>query len=99
MANRWLPDLAVALRTLADTSLSARRRAELTTLIYREALVTVEKSGNKADVRLGEHKGTPNGLRLGLEEALRELAKRTPDLSERVPLVDEANAIRPWSLW
>ena len=98
-ANRGLPDLAEALRTLDDTSLSARRRAELTTLIYREALVTVEKSGNKADVRLGEHKGTPNGLRLGLEEALRELAKRTPDLSERVPLVDEANAIRPWSLW
>jgi serine/threonine-protein kinase PknG len=98
-ANRGLPDLAEALRTLDDTSLSARRRAELTTLIYREALVTVEKTGNKADVRLGEHKGTPNGLRLGLEEALRELAKRTPDLSERVPLVDEANAIRPWSLW
>jgi len=98
-ANRGLPDLAEALRTLDDTSLSARRRAELTTLIYREALVTVEKTGNKADVRLGEHKGTPNGLRVGLEEALRELAKRTPDLSERVPLVDEANAIRPWSLW
>lgn len=98
-ANRGLPDLAEALRTLDDTSLSARRRAELTTLIYREALVTVEQTGNKADVRLGEHKGTPNGLRVGLEAALRELAKRTPDLSERVPLVDEANAIRPWSLW
>ncbi|NUR17353.1 MAG: protein kinase, partial [Dermatophilaceae bacterium] len=98
-ANRGLPDLAEALRTLDDTSLSARRRAELTTLIYREALETVEKTGNKADIRLGTHKGTPNGLRLGLEDALRELAKRTPDLSERVPLVDEANAIRPWSLW
>jgi len=98
-ANRGLPDLAEALRTLDDTSLSARRRAELTTLIYREALATVEKSGNKADLRVGEHRGTPNGLRLGLEEALRELAKRTPELSARVPLVDEANAIRPWSLW
>lgn len=98
-ANRGLPDLAEALRTLDDTSLSARRRAELTTLIYREALETVEKTGNKADIRLGTHKGTPHGLRLGLEDALRELAKRTPDLPERVPLVDEANAIRPWSLW
>ena len=29
-ANRGLPDLAEALRTLDDTSLSARRRAELT---------------------------------------------------------------------
>ncbi len=56
-ANRGLPDLAEALRTLDDTSMSARRRAELTTLIYREALVTVEKSGNKADVRLGAVEG------------------------------------------
>ncbi|GAB3062958.1 serine/threonine-protein kinase [Intrasporangium mesophilum] len=98
-ANRGLPDLAEALRTLDDTSLTARRRAELTTLIYREALETVEKTGNKADIRIGTHKGTPTGLRLGLEESLRELAKRTPDLAERVPLVDEANAIRPWSLF
>jgi serine/threonine-protein kinase PknG len=98
-ANRGLPDLAEALRTLDDTSLTARRRAELTTLIYREALATVEKTGNKADIRIGTHKGTPTGLRLGLEESLRELAKRTPDLADRVPLVDEANAIRPWSLF
>ncbi|WP_323097645.1 serine/threonine-protein kinase [Intrasporangium sp. YIM S08009] len=98
-ANRGLPDLAEALRTLEDTSLSARRKAELTTLIYREALAKVEKTGTKADLLLGEHKTTPTGLRLGLEESLRELARRTPDLAERVPLVDEANTIRPWSLW
>ena len=98
-SNRGLPDLAEALRTLEDTSLSARRKAEVTTLIYREALDTVEKTGNKADVRLGPHPATPTSLRVGLEESLRELARRTPDVEERVPLVDEANAIRPWSLW
>jgi serine/threonine-protein kinase PknG len=87
------------MHTLEDASLSARRKAEVTTLIYREALATVEVTGNKADVRIGEHKATPTSLRLGLEESLRELAKRTPDLGERVSLVDEANAIRPWSLW
>jgi serine/threonine-protein kinase PknG len=98
-ANRGLPDLAEAMRTLEDASLSARRKAEVTTLIYREALATVESSGNKADVRIGAHKATPTSLRLGLEDSLRELAKRTPELGERVALVDEANAIRPWSLW
>jgi serine/threonine-protein kinase PknG len=98
-SNRGLPDLAEAMHTLEDASLSARRKAEVTTLIYREALATVEATGNKADVRIGEHKATPTSLRLGLEESLRELAKRTPDLGERVSLVDEANAIRPWSLW
>ncbi|MBB2986288.1 serine/threonine-protein kinase [Terracoccus luteus] len=98
-ANRGLPDLAEALRTLDDTSLTARRKAELTAQIYREALAGVETSGNKADVRIGEHAGTPTNLRLGLESALRELARRTPDLGERVALVDEANTVRPWSIW
>ena len=98
-ANRGLPDLAEALRTLEDTSMTARRKAEVTTLIYREALESVQSTGNKADVRIGPHKATPTNLRLGLEDSLRELAKRTPDLDERVALVDEANTIRPWSLW
>ncbi|EWT03643.1 serine/threonine protein kinase [Intrasporangium oryzae NRRL B-24470] len=98
-ANRGLPDLAEALRTLDDTSLSARRRAEVTTDIYREALATVEKSGAKPDLRLGEHGATTTGLRVGLESSLRELARWTPDLDARVALVDEANTIRPWSLW
>ncbi|WP_404391373.1 tetratricopeptide repeat protein [Humibacillus xanthopallidus] len=98
-SNRGLPDLAEAMRTLEDTSMTARRKAEVTTLIYREALASVQSSGNKADVHIGPHKATPTNLRLGLEDSLRELAKRTPDLDERVSLVDEANAIRPWSLW
>jgi serine/threonine-protein kinase PknG len=98
-ANRGLPDLAEAMRTLEDTSMTARRKAEVTTLIYREALASVQSSGNKADVHIGPHKATPTSLRLGLEDSLRELAKRTPDLDERVSLVDEANAIRPWSIW
>ena len=59
----------------------------------------MQSTGNKADVRIGPHKATPTNLRLGLEDSLRELAKRTPDLDERVALVDEANTIRPWSLW
>ena len=98
-ANRGLPDLAEALRTLGDTSLTARRRAEVTTHIYREALENVRKDGANPDVHLGTHRATEPGLRVGLEEALRELASRTPDTAERLVLVDEANAVRPWSLW
>jgi serine/threonine-protein kinase PknG len=98
-ANRGLPDLAEALRTLSDTSLTARRRAEVTTHIYREALESVRTDGPNPDVHLGTHRATEPGLRVGLEQALRELASRTPDTAERLVLVDEANAIRPWSLW
>ena len=98
-ANRGLPDLAEALRTLSDTSLTARRRAEVTTHIYREALENVRKDGAHPDVHLGTHRATEPGLRVGLEQALRELASRTPDTTERVVLVDEANTVRPWSPW
>ncbi len=67
--------------------------------IYREALETVERrqQGRRPPRRPPGH--PEPGLRVGLEQALRELARRTPDPSERVPLVDEANAVRPWSLW
>ncbi len=98
-ANRGLPDLAEALRALEDTSLTPRRRAEVTTLIYREALETVQTSGSQDGLRIGTHRATPSGLRTGLEDSLRDLARHTPELAERVPLVDEANAIRSWSLF
>ncbi|MEO7753240.1 MAG: tetratricopeptide repeat protein [Terracoccus sp.] len=98
-ANRGLPDLAEALRALEDTSLTSRRRAEVTTLIYREALETVQTSGSQDGLRIGTHRATPTGLRTGLEDSLRDLARHTPELAERVPLVDEANAIRSWSLF
>ena len=71
----------------------------MTTQIYREALENVRKGGANPDVHLGTHRATEPGLRVGLEQALRELASRTPDTSERLVLVDEANAIRPWSLF
>lgn len=98
-SNRGLPDLAEALRTLEDTSLTARRRAEVTTQIYREALKTVTSKGPDKAISLGTHQATENGMRIGLEQALRDLARRTPEAAERVPLVDEANAVRPWSIW
>ena len=98
-ANRGLPDLAEALRILDDTSLTQRRKAEVTTQIYREALEAVRKGGPNATIRVGEQPATDPDLRRGLEHALRGLAQATPGRSERLPLVDEANAVRPWSLW
>ncbi len=37
-------------------------------------------------------------MRRGLERALRDLASVTADPAERIALVDEANAVRPWSM-
>ena len=98
-SQRGLPDLAEAMRTLDGTSLTPRRRAEVTTQIYRAALVTVARDGAQKALLIGSHPATEPRLRVGLESSLRDLARYTPDLDERVALVDEANAVRPWSLW
>ncbi len=38
-------------------------------------------------------------VRLRLEQVHRDLARVTSDPAERVRLVDEANTVRPWTLW
>jgi serine/threonine-protein kinase PknG len=98
-SQRGLPDLAEAMRTLEETSLSPRRRAEVTTHIFRAALATVAKQGAAKTILIGTQPATEPRLRVGLEGSLRDLARHTPDLDERIALVDEANAVRPWSLW
>ena len=48
--------------------------------------------------RIGSVPATETGVRDGLEGALRALARDTPDLEQRVALVNRANAVRNWSL-
>ncbi|MGN6752810.1 MAG: tetratricopeptide repeat protein [Intrasporangium sp.] len=98
-ANRTLGDLAEAMKTMEGTSMTPRHRAEVATQIYREALARVSKGGSSPQTLIGTRRATVPQLRLGLEESLRELASHTPELGERVRLVDEANTIRPWSIW
>jgi serine/threonine-protein kinase PknG len=98
-ADRSLPDLAEAMQILDVASLTPLRRAEVATEIHRRALARVIKNGKSPDVTIGTRTATVPNLRLGLEESLRELASLTPDLVQRVRLVDEANTIRPWSIW
>lgn len=98
-SRRGLADLAEAMRALDQTSLPPKRRAEVTTQIYRSALEAVAAQGPSTAIHIGAQPATDSGLRVGLEGALRDLARHTPDVDERVALVDEANAVRPWSIW
>ncbi len=98
-SHRSLDDLTEALGALDNAAVSPARRAAITTQIYREALAAVRKSGPQPTTHLGGHRATEPGLRVGLEKSLRELARNTPALPERVALVDEANTVRPWSIW
>ncbi|HRW01081.1 MAG: serine/threonine-protein kinase PknG [Actinobacteria bacterium] len=91
-------DLTLALQTADDAGFSRRRRAELGVDIYGKALARVEESGPKPGERIGDFPVTADGMRSGLERALRLLADVTDNPLERMRLIDKANDIRPWSL-
>ena len=80
-AARDQDDLARALAVAAQARLEPLPHARLRVRILRRAV-------ELADTR--EH-------RLGLEQALRELARLSPDARARYAIVDEANQVRPWS--
>jgi serine/threonine-protein kinase PknG len=74
-----------------------RRRAEMEVELYESALAAlaagalVPTSGD----RLGGHKLDERGLRQGAEDALRRMARLTPDHAQRTAIVDRANRVRP----
>lgn len=95
-------DLAVldqAMRTIEGSSVDGQTRQRYTVRILNEALPVVT-SGTKLPegARIGSVAATEVGVRDGLENALRALARDTIDLEERVSLVNQANAVRNWSL-
>ena len=57
-----------------------------------------EKAAPAPDAKVGECAATEDGLKAGLDQALRALAAATDDPIDRMRLVDEANDVRPWSL-
>lgn len=95
-------DLAVldqAMQTIESSSVSAQVRQQYAVRILTEALPVVMGAGQLPDgARIGSVPATETGVRDGLESALRALARDTPDLEQRVALVNRANAVRNWSL-
>ncbi|TQS40644.1 serine/threonine-protein kinase [Cryptosporangium phraense] len=74
-------------------------RARLSVEILDAALgwVSGNGAGHGTEHVLG-HPLTERGLRLGLEQVYRALAKAAPTVDERITLVDRANAVRPRTL-
>jgi serine/threonine-protein kinase PknG len=95
---RGLGDLSASLDTVGTAGFSPRRRAEITVDAYRAALARVTKKAGAPGEKVGAYPATPDGMKAGLESALRQLAAATDNPLERLRLVDEANGIRPWSL-
>jgi serine/threonine-protein kinase PknG len=91
-------DLARAMDVAQRAGFAPRELAELAATVYRNGLAGVRSGTAPAGVRVGGLEASETGMRLGLEKSLRDLARVTDDVGQRVALVDEANAVRPWSL-
>ena len=94
-------DLAVldqAMRTVESSSIDAATRQRYVVRILTEALPFVEDDQSLSPgARIGSVTADEVGVRDGLENALRALARDSYDLKERVTLINQANAMRNWS--
>ncbi len=97
-------DLALldeAMRTVESVPMDRTSQARYTVRILREALEVVlagPAARRGAGRTVGSHEATEPGLRAALEQTLRSLARDTPTLEERIDLVNQANAVRSWTL-
>jgi serine/threonine-protein kinase PknG len=93
-----LDGLAAAAASIDNIAIDPRDRLTLEAQIFRAALAEVGRNGDQPAVRVGTSVATELALRAAAEQTYRELASLTSDQSERIRLVDAANAVRPRTL-
>lgn len=82
-------------RAAALTLESAQRRAGIKLLVFEAALGWLQDGNTPSVPRLLGADFTEPGIRAGMERCYRDLAHDTPDMWERITLVEKANGIRP----
>ena len=97
-AGRGLAGLAEALASIETVTIEPLSRARLRADVLASALHEVTTNGERPDLQIGGVLAREVSLRDGLELAYRHLAGLTPDPRGRIRLVDQANAVRRWSL-
>ncbi|HLL62658.1 MAG TPA: tetratricopeptide repeat protein [Propionibacteriaceae bacterium] len=97
-SEQGLPALAQAMESLQGVPLERRDKAKLTARILERALAEVGRSGPQSGVKIGQYAAREESLRDGLEETYRRLASTESDEQRRYALVDQANAVRRWTL-
>jgi serine/threonine-protein kinase PknG len=93
-----LPSLAAALASIDDLTIDPVDRSRFRVDVLELALSVVTTQGADPSVSLAGHPASEPALRDGLESAYRDLATHAESRQERVRLVDEANAVRRWTL-
>jgi len=93
---RYAADLSDAAARLERLKLDAEQRTRIAAELLAAALARLEQgAAPDPDAQLLGRPLTEAGLRTGLEQAYRELARRADTPAERIRLVDQANAVRP----
>ncbi|MDQ4051302.1 MAG: serine/threonine protein kinase, partial [Actinomycetota bacterium] len=94
-------DLAVldeAMRSIESVSMDPTTKRRYTVRILQQALAVVLAGGAASKAKVGSLEATEAGLRQGLESTFRNLARDASQLDERIELVNQANAVRSWTL-
>jgi len=89
-----------AMHSIESVPMDATTRQQYTVRILQHAL-SVVKNGQTAvpaNATIGSYAASEAGIREGLEKAFRGLARDAVDLKTRVELVNQANAVRTWTL-
>ena len=97
-SGHGLPALAQAMDSISGVRLDPREQSELTAQILERAIAEVGKNGSKSDIKIGPYQASDETLRDGLEATYRQLAGIETDRQRRYALVDQANAVRRWTL-
>ncbi len=93
-----LRSLADALESIDNLTIDPVDRSRFRVEVLQSALQVVETNGTDPGVTIGGQPASEPFLRDGLEAAYRDLAGYAPTREERVGLVDQANAVRRWTL-
>ena len=94
-------DLALldqAMGSIGAVPLDPRTRESYTVKILGQALEVVLAGQDRPDAKVGTYPATEAGLRGGLEQSYRALARDATDVKARIELVNQANAVRMWTL-
>ncbi len=94
-------DLSVldqAMSSIESVPMDPTTRRRYTVRILQQALDIVRAGRGAAKLKVGSFEATEPSLRAGLEQAYRDLARDAAKLEERIELVNQANAVRSWTL-
>jgi serine/threonine-protein kinase PknG len=99
VSSPTLTDITAAAAVVDQLAIDAKQRAELTRDILKVALPFSQNNAQNKGVELFGQPLEERIIRKRLESVYRELATMEPDRAERILLIDEANSVRPRTLF